>query len=813
MKKLKYAGSVSILAMAIMSTPLYAEEANNVDANNVDVQQTEETIKDDQADSDNDQRSSFGDIVVTANKREQNLNDVGISVSAFSSEQLDQLGITEATQITQQIPGLQLNAWSPNVTIFNLRGVSQNNFSDNLEAPVAVYTDGAYIGSINGLSGQLFDTKRVEVLRGPQGTLFGRNATGGLIHYISQDASEDKFNGYLEAGYGNFNAFQVEAAVGGAIAEGIRFRASGRYSRKDGYVISSNAIDGITNEEAGLPDPSGQDLGGEDGLGARLTFQFDLGPNAVLNLWGKFSQDFNVDTGGYVFDNCNVTANGFCQVDAAGLGNGNEGVTNGITGEAASPFENFSETPGNLNRNSQSLQADLTWNLGGIELTSITNYLTLEKEYEEDGDALPVQILNFQTNQDYSQFSQEIRFAGETGRFNWQAGGYYLDIDLDGDANTVGAPIIGVALDLNGDFNDPAVLQEYFINSSNWSIFGQFDYAVSDTVTLTVGGRYSEDDKSIDYLSTLNDIGFESVTVGSDEIFSEVVPDVDIINFNNWAARVALEWQPNNDTLLFASWNRGIKGGNWTLADNIEPSDFQHDEEILNSFEAGFKIATLGGDLRLNGTFYHYIYDDYQAFALTGGTPQVTNTDANATGAEIELFYSPSRSFDVVLGATWQTSNVDFVDGPGEQIAPELFPGAPDDENCTNIGGAFSCIFQNAGVANAQLPNAPNFSANYLFRYNRDFAGGNIAFQFDGAWFDDQFLEVTNGLSSQQNAYNVSNLSLNWTNSSETLTLSAWARNIFDQEYRVYSLNLGVLGTTSFFAPPLTFGGTLGFKF
>ena len=140
----------------------------------------------------------FGDIVVTANKRGENLQKVPISVSAYSGEQLKALGITETTQITQQIPNFQMQAFSPNLTVFNLR-ISQNNFTDYLEAPVAVYMDDAYMGSINGISGQLFDTERVEVLRGPQGTLFGRNATGGLVHYVSRDASETELNGYAEA--------------------------------------------------------------------------------------------------------------------------------------------------------------------------------------------------------------------------------------------------------------------------------------------------------------------------------------------------------------------------------------------------------------------------------------------------------------------------------------------------------------------------------------------------------------------------------------------------------------------------------------
>ena len=140
-----------------------------------------------------------GEIIDTANKRGENLQKVPISVSAFTGVQIERLGITDTTQITQQIPSLRVNAWSPNLTKFSLRGISECNFSDNLEAPVSVYQDNAYLGSMNALAGQFLDVKRVEVLRGPQRTLFGRNATGGRIHYLSEDASRSEFNAYVQA--------------------------------------------------------------------------------------------------------------------------------------------------------------------------------------------------------------------------------------------------------------------------------------------------------------------------------------------------------------------------------------------------------------------------------------------------------------------------------------------------------------------------------------------------------------------------------------------------------------------------------------
>lgn len=791
------ASRVTICASALAITAVTGAAASAQDANS-------EQAPDPAA----EQSGVLSTIIVTANKRDENVQDVPISISAYSGDQLDALGVTDTTGITEQIPALRVNQWSPNLTIFSLRGVSQNNFTDNLEAPVAVYFDNAYMASINGVSGQIFDVERVEVLRGPQGTLFGRNATGGLIHYLSRQADDDRWNGYAEASYGRFNDLSIEAAAGGALAEGVRVRAAGRFQQADGYVTSSDAVPG---ELLG----SGQDLGGRDGWAGRVTLQFDLGDDAVLNLWYKHAEDNSVDTGGYVFDNCDFVANGFCSVDSAGLGNGQGGVINGITGEPASPFEHFGERRGFLDRTVDIYQADLEWDIApGLTLTSITNVTDLSKSYGEDGDAIPVLVINFDTDNAHQQFSQEIRLSGQNDFLNWQGGFYYLDFTSDGSIITRGAPVLGAAIDTNGDADDPAVAQSYLIEAENWSVFGQVDLLLSEELTLTAGARWSQDNKLIDYLAVLTDPAIApDVTIASSAAFETVVPGVNEIDYGDWAARVSLAYEPNPDLLLFASWNRGIKGGNWSLGSDVIAEDFQHTEETLNSFEGGFKSTLANGSLRVNGTVFHYIYDDYQAFALTGGVPFVTNSDARSTGAEMEVFWSLSPRFDAAFGATYQESSVDEVRGPGEQFGPEFFPGAPDAEFCSNQGGFFFCDFPDDFITDAEFPNAPQFSFNYLLRYNFDMADGNTALQVDGAWYDDQFLEVTNGLSSLQPAYNVTNASVSYTHDDSGVSVQGWVRNIFDQEYRAYTLNLGILGTTSFFAPPTTYGLTLRVPF
>jgi iron complex outermembrane receptor protein len=754
-----------------------------------------------------------GEIIVTATKRSESLQKVPVSVSAFTGEQVKRLGITDTTQITQQIPSLRVNAWSPNLTIFSLRGISQNNFTDNLEAPVAVYQDNAYIASMNAVAGQLFDIKRVEVLRGPQGTLFGRNATGGLIHYLSEDAGKDEFNGYAMGEYGRFNAWSLEGAVGGAIAPGVRFRGAARAEKADGYIKSRDTLDTAGNL---IAPGSGQDLGGRNGWAARINVQADLSPDATLSLWYKHAEDNHVDTGGYVFENCVYLANGYCNTNAAGLSDDQNGVINGVTGLPASPWEHFGERRGSLNRVMNSYQGQLDWKLDGIQLTSITNYMTMNKTYVEDGDALPFLIVNVDTFVKFKQFSEELRLSGDSEGLKWQVGAYFLDMKYDGLHGVTNAPIIDLAIAGNGGFSIPTVDQFYKISSKNWSIFAQGDIRLTDRLSLTLGGRYSKDNKAIDYVNVLSDPTYapqpNPVVLFTDQDLAAAVPGVNRDVYADWAARVSLNFQATPDTLLFASWNRGIKGGNWSLSSNIAPQDFRHRPETLNSLEAGFKTSLFDRTLRLNGTVYHYMYDDYQAFSLAGGVPHVYNSDAHATGAELEAFWSPSPRFDAVFGATWETSSVDSIPATGTQFGPILGDGS-NSTYCTNLGDVMRCDFPQANITKAQLPNAPRFSFNYLLRYNVDVAGGNLAAQVDGVWYDDQFLEVTNGVGSLQKAYNVTNASLTYKHEGTGASITAWGRNVFNKAYRAYALNLGILGVTSIYAPPATYGVTLRVPF
>ena len=461
--------------------------------------------------------SVLEEITVTAQKREQNIQDVSIAINAFSGEQIKALGITNTVDITQQIPGLQVTTFSPNLTAFNIRGVSQNNFTDNLEAPIAVYIDGAYVASVNAINGQLFDVERVEALKGPQGTLFGRNATGGVIHYITRGADEEDLNGYAEVSAGEFGKLTFEGAFGGSISENLRYRLSARQEESDGYIEAADFPEGNP-----LPS-SGQDLGGSDGYALRAAFQYDIGDRGTFDLSVKYTEDDGVPTGGYSFlpyaslDDPNVfippefedfvtnvigapaEATGdifFCPSQLNCFAPVDEAGRTVFTGDHPNPFNHFSDFAGFLDRETLSVTGEFDVDLdNGMNLVSITNYMDLDKFYTEDGDGIPVPIIEFTTVSDFDQFSQEFRLSGDTDRSRWQVGVYYLDIGIDADVITVGAPVSGVAAELGFDptaLTGAQVVQDYTLDSENISIFAQAEWDLTDRTTLITGLRWSD---------------------------------------------------------------------------------------------------------------------------------------------------------------------------------------------------------------------------------------------------------------------------------------------------------------------------------
>ena len=717
----------------------------------------------------------FGDIVVTAQKRRERIQDVGISITALSGETIKTLNLTNMQQISQQVPNLEVSAWTPAFTTFNLRGISQNNFQDNLEAPVAVYQDEVYVGSMNALGLPLFDVERIEVLRGPQGTLFGRNATGGLIHFVSNLADETHLNGYAEATLADWGTHKLEGAVGGQLAPGIRARIAGFYEKSTGWMKAGFNPDPFGLNPLGPHHALGRTSQGANGWAVRANVQADLGPNTLLSVIGSYSKDTDVPTGQYL-----VRLAEFDPVTGLGINPGPP-----ITGNV---FEHASDMHTGFDRTVWSTTAKLKHSVSdNVEFTYIGNYSKLDKDYIEDAGG-GLFFFPFHTIAHHRQWSQEARLSGHSPRVRWQVGAYYLNMNFNGEFDASGAVF-------NAAPTDAARTQGLtHLVSKNWSVFGQGEYDFTPELTGIVGLRWSQDHKKIRFRT----LGFGLVDAEGNPIpdgtvlfdFAQAIaanPQFagdDKINFGDVAARAQLNYKPHKDLLFYLSYNRGIKGGNWSPAPTVMLADFRHKPEVLDAYEIGMK-STLAPGTRLNLSAFYYDYHDYQAFSLTNLQPQVTNSDATVKGGEIELFTRPLRNFDFAISAAFLDSKVDFVPG----------------------------VFPPFGTRNAELPQAPHVSLNALGRYSVPMRVGTLAFQLDGKYLSKHFLEGTNSQVSFQRAYAVGNTSISLTSPDERWQGSVWVKNFTNSKYKVYDLDLGLLGfVEQMYAPPRQWGATLRFR-
>ena len=732
------------------------------------------------------------EVIVTAQKREQSMQDVGIAVTAFSGDTIKNLNFTNTIDITQQVPSMQYFTYTPSLTILNIRGISQSNFQDNLEAPVAAYIDEAYISSMNMVGQQMFDIERVEVLRGPQGTLFGRNATGGVVQYVTRGATDEEVNGYIEATYAEYDRKYVEGAVGGALSDNLRARFAGRWEKSDGYVeaLSNDFLESIG-------EPTVRDAHGANGFVLRGSLQADLGEQLLADLRVTYIEDNDVPTGTYTFRPATADFEG-------GTG---FGIPTGDPGDpftlqpSSDPRSHYSDDEGSMSRDGWNVTAKLTWDVGdNMKVESITNYQTFDKFYTEDADAAPYITDRFQfiTTADFESWTQELRASGEAERMRWTVGGFYFDQSMSNTASVTGSILTASPTGV--------IFAPYELNSENWSIFGQAEYDLTEQLTFIVGLRWSEDDKDFDYMSTFSDVddagygNFAGAQAASGITY--ITEDVarggpfntaqSTISYNDWAARFQLDYRPNDDTLLFASVNRGIKGGNWAVATipdfrgPVDVSDvIKHKEEVLWSYEVGGKFTIFNGTARLNTTAFYYDYNDYQVFSLIALQPDVLNSDAKAYGGEVELALSPSDNWDFNFGVALMSSKVD--------------------ETPTVFGEFF---------VEGDLPQAPDISFNFLGRYNWMVPGGNMAVQLDGFIYGDHYLYSAKNDVNFEEGYGILNASVSYTTSDGKWKASAWAKNLTDSEYRIYLIDLGLAGfLEEIYGPPQWFGGTVSYSF
>ena len=687
--------------------------------------------------------SVLEEVIVTAQKREQSLQDVGIAVTAMTGEQMDALGFANAQQITAMAPGVQ--TVQPNGEAnysIGIRGVTNSDFATNVESPVALYVDEVYVSQMSGAGFGLFDMDRVEILRGPQGTLFGRNATGGLAHFITKKPIQES-EGYAKVTIGDYDQFKFEGAVNGAITESLSARLSLATHDNDGYI--ENRL-------------TGNNLNNANDRAVRL--QLLYAPNDNLEvLFNSRRATQEMDTGFFEY------------VSSVEVGVLTPGVfnpvLNGYTDNDGDNFAGDYDDPGFNDLETEGYTATVKWAINdSINLTSISDFSSVERVYIEDSDSSPISFFNLFLTTDAEQISQELRFDGEIGKAKWVTGLYYLDLEINDTNGEITDPFFGDLCRAGGTAvtgSECGLNNPYTSKLESTSIFGQIEYELSDTLTLIGGLRWISDDKEFDYANEIT----EYINPASDSGFN--APDNTVVHMtlgeyhsarsdDEVAGRLQLDWNINDSTLVYTSFNRGVKGGGYNAPIVPPPlyddSYMTFDPEQLDAYEIGMK-TDIGDIGRVHVAAYYYDYNDYQIFNIVGLDAATLNSpDAEAKGFEVELQLSPGERWDIILGAAYN----DFV-----------FT-MPDRET-------------------VKSPiQSPEWNLNGMVRYAFPAFGGEIALQADAVYRDEVIFALSATPNVTQKPYTVANISASYT--IDNWQFSALVQNVTDEEYQVQAFDL-----------------------
>ena len=684
------------------------------------------------------------EIVVTAQKREQAITDVGATVQAYQGETLRDNGIDSPQKIAFLVPNVDIKGTQGNVNpAITVRGVGQNNFNSNNNPSVGVYVDEVFLSSAAMLGLAMFDIERVEVLKGPQGTLYGRNASGGALNIHTAKPTRDT-DGFVQISAGEFDTVKVEAAVGGALGENLAGRIS-LLVDEQGENFHDYLRDG--GGTANFNDSSTWGVRGQLGndgevVSWNLTVSHldqDLG-NLPFTLIGGI---YDLASGPYSFVPCATPLDDATCGDVAGFARapGTDQFTHSFPNNLVSDLKIDSQIDG------VNLKFDV--DLDTVTLTSITGYLQQDRVYGENFWPSPAELFAVVHDEEIEQFSQEFRLSGGSDRVNWLVGAFFTTDEFD-NTNRVDTADFGALL----VESDP-LLWTIDQKTEAWALNGSVDFMLNEQLTLTIGLRYT--DEETDFAGgtsgiAVNDnaLGIPGLLAGDtipftfiDETFSD-----DQIDY-----RVALEFRPNDDHLLYGSISTGFKSGgffgDFTL-DNGELAPFE--SETLQAAEVGWKGTLAEGKVQMNLAAFYYDYEDIQTFVPASFGFKLDNIDgADIYGLDAEIIARPVAGLDLRAGL-----------------------GILDTETDSS----------EATLDGNELPNAGELQWTLGGRYELTLSNSfRLALQADAKYTDDMFREASNNPLTRTDDYTLVNARVTLLPNDDRWNLAVYAFNLTDEEY------------------------------
>jgi len=695
------------------------------------------------------QSSALEEVIVTAERRAQDAQDVPIALTIIGGSEISPAGISSISDVALKTPNLTFTQFNIGEPQLFLRGLGTTIDSAGADPTVSVFIDDVYVGRSAGATSDLYDLERIEVLRGPQGTLYGRNVTGGAISIVTKRPSEE-FEAKLGVTVGNYGLTVLRGLVDGPIGDNLAGNLSFSKRDRDGYAYSNR---------------SGQELDDADNFSLRGKLLWDISDNTELLLGFDYSTDDN-----------NGQCRNLTKLDNP-AGDHNAGgvfvpVLKQIKADTnsedprtcAMTIEQYAER--DVFGLSARLQMEFT---NDLSLTSITAYRELEYSWLQELGGLdsPPNLLSVEDNEgdDADQISQEFRLTKDGDRLFWVAGAYYFKENVDRFANVPiffgpGSPTAPGAL------LDRSWLQS--ATNTSMALFGQVVWSMTDALALTLGGRHTWDEKEMDnayYSSPGNEVyNFK----GLEESWDEFTP------------RVTVDWQVTDDHMLFATWSKGYKSGvfisqNTTAALAETPLE---PEEATN-MEIGAKTRWFDNRLQFNLVYFDLENENQQLFRLENFTLVSENFGTESSGIELDFIAALGKN--LTLSGMYASLDAEIVGG---QFAGNVAPRSPDYKYSVALN-------YNAALGN----------------------GAILDFDASVSYSDNWYMEATNQGVSYMDDYSIVDASVRYTSSGGNWEVTLWGKNLSDELVTSHSIVSSFGGSVELFAPPRTYGVTANYFF
>jgi iron complex outermembrane receptor protein len=693
------------------------------------------------------------DIVVTANKRAQNLQDVSLSITAISGDDLADRQITDMTDFAAEVPNLTVTTQLGRAVI-SIRGMGQASPLNGRDPSVALHLDGAVISQAAAQLGAFFDLERIEVLRGPQGTLYGRNATGGVVNLVSNKPSRDA-GGYIRATIGNYDAVGVEGAITGPIAgDALLGRLSVRTEDRAG---------------TGINEMSGTDINDTNTRAVRGQLQARPAEGLTMLLAAEYYTESDAN---YVSTHV-----------AAGYPNpGHPALVQRGADLSPNPRNIRSESEASNTRETWSVTGTIDWDISdSFGIRSLTNYRELINDQIYDFDASPVVTHTINNNyQESQQFSEELQFTYEANeRLNTMLTFFYFKEHYAGDS------VIGI----NPIRTAPPSVQRFVtrfsgdVDIESWAVFGNAVYDLSSTLLLDVGARYTSETREG------NTVTFSG---GSSRPYNTGATSTD------FSPKITVEYRPFDGLMTYATYSEGFKSGVIPIG---SPNPIVKPERVKN-YELGFKSEIWDRLLLFNTSFF---YNDYTDLQVSKGQASVADAasvslllenaaSAVTQGFETELVLTPNRglSFDMSLGYL-DARFKDYV-----TVSTLDLPNAPLRDLQGNV-----------------LPNAPKWTARVAAHYEHPLSNGaTLSFNAGASYKSKMFFSAFEEKRLSRDAMTLFDANIRYADADNRFSANLWTKNISDnQHYQVIFLNSTSRQLLGQLAEPRTYGVTFGYNF